>query len=826
MILSDGYALPGGVYDETRDGSKLRPHWRFLMRSLETLGLEELNRRSLEADRLLRESGVTYNVYAEQSDRRRRWKLDPIPLLIESSEWNDIEQGLMQRAELLDLILRDLYGPRDLLRKGLLPPEVVYSHPGFLRPCVDPTQPPDRGFLTLANDLARDRDGNFVVMADRAQAPSGSGYALENRIVLSRALPSLYRDSQVHRLAVYFRALRNTLAALAPRNRDDPRVVILTPGPGNETYFEHAYLASYLGYILTEGNDLTVRDGRVYIQTVGGQMDEVDVILRRLDDTYCDPLELKPDSLLGTPGLLQAMRLGNVAVVNPPGSGVLDNPALLPFLPALCKHLLGQDLRIPSVQTYWCGDPKHREHVIANIDQMIIKPLAPQPGGRSILGDRLNGNERSRLIDRIRSRPHGFVGQEPLPLSTLPCLHSGDGRRFLEARPMILRTFLLARDHEFVLMPGGLTRVSDRTDSPLVSNQRGGVSKDTWVVASEPLREVTLLHSTDSTVANINRGGGEVASRVADNLFWIGRYIERADGMTRLLREILPIALEAQPSGGETLNTLLYSLTHLTSNYPGFLVDDLRAQPEEELSALIFDRSRSGSLAFNLHRALSCGRSVRDRLSEDGWRILNTMHEHFEQQRDLGTALASLENLAIWLAAFAGVTNETMNHGIGWRFLDMGRRTERTLATLSILRQVFSVPPPRNDVLLETLLFLKDSLRIHRRRYRSRMDEASTLDTLLLDESHPQSVGYQLAALAEHASRLPRPPESAQRSREERLTIEALAKLRLAEAEALAASPDEREELLRRLSELTLSFSDSLTESYLVHGIFPQQVIA
>lgn len=817
------YQTQNGVFDEMLSpAGEIRPHWSFVMQSFDSLGVEEMNWRRQEASRLLKNNGVTYNITSEDARAERPWSLDVVPLILDSAEWNQIERGLMQRAELLDLILKDVYGSRELIRRGLLPPEVIYAHPGFLRPAVGTPHFSPHRLVILAADLARTPDGRIIVLADRAQAPSGSGYALENRIILSRTLPSIYRDAQVHRLAVYFRNLRSSLAALAPTRSDDPRIVILTPGPGSETYFEHAFLANYLGITLVQGSDLIVRDARVYVRTLEG-LDPVDVILRRLDDVFCDPLELRPDSLLGAPGLLNAARMGNVAMANPIGSGVLDNPALAPYLPALSKALLGQELLLPSAATWWCGDPQHQSYVLDHLDELIIKPIFPRGGRRSIFAGQISENSRKQLADRIRAQPEYYVGQEQIPLSTLP--HLVENR--LEARPMILRTFCLSRGDDYVLMPGGLTRVSSDPDSPLVSNQRGGISKDTWVIASEPMRETTLLRPAAGALP-ITRSGGAVASRVADNIYWLGRYTERSENLIRLLREILKQLTDDEARlQTETRDALLVSLTHLTGSYPGFLAGgpgSLREAPESEVLDLIYNDDRAGALAFNINMSISAGRSVQDRLSDDAWRFLNALRDRLDESRaGLTDAALSLDALFTGLSAFAGVSSESMSRGQGWRFLDMGRRAERALCSLSVLRTVFGPYVQRDEALLETTLSIKDSIRTYRRRYQSRYQEEAVVDLLLLDESNPQSVAYQLAALLEHAANLPDSDARSYRSRESRLILEAITKLRLTETDGVVRRPGELENLMAQTTTLILGFSEALSEHYFVHTVLPRQ---
>jgi len=817
-------------YDEMSSMTgEVRPHWDYLMQSMEKLGTQELLRRQVEAQRLLRENGVTYTVYDDPRGMTRPWEFDLVPLLVTSQEWSTIERGLIQRAELLNLILADLYGPRTLIARGLLPPEIVYAHPGFLLPCSG-VRPAGNSYLPLyAADLGRAPDGSIWVMGDRTQAPSGSGYALENRIVLSRVIPSLYRDSHVHRLALFFRALRTTLGELAPQRRDNPRIVLLTPGPGNEAYFEHAYLANYLGFLLVQGGDLTVRDGRVWLSTVDG-LQPVDVILRRVDDTFCDPLELRADSLLGVPGLLQATRLGHVAIVNPLGSGVLENPALMAFLPSLSRHLLGQDLRLPSVATWWCGSEKERTYVLENLQRLVIKPIFPHATTAAVFGEYVSSAERQRLAEQINAKPHLFVGQERVALSTTPVL----SEQALAPRAMVLRAFLTAYNDAYVAMPGGLTRVAPSAGSWIVSNQQGGISKDTWILASEPEREISLL-PTSATV-DVSRSRGEVPGRVADNLFWLGRYAERAEGTARILRAIFQRVVEASTFPDDALlPILLRMLTHVTTTYPGFIgegADKRLADPEEELLDIIHNGRRPGSIQYTLQNLTLAARSVRDRLSDDCWRVVNNLaHVFAEPPQYVSGAMTGLEQVIFGLAALTGLTTERMNRGYGWRFLDMGRRLERATFGLGLLRPVCFAVEDSETTLWETLLTMTDNVVTYRRRYRAAPQVAPVLDLLLLDEGAPRSVVYQIVRLQEHVTSLPQKTILSQRSREERLVLETLTLLRLAEVDPLLTVPEGKEEregldqLLTRLGQLLRSLSDAITESYFRQSELPHQLV-
>lgn len=824
------YCAPPEVYDEmcSAPGSP-RPHWDYVIRALGALGTQELGRRAQEARRLLRDNGVTYNVYHASRGEERPWVLDPIPVLLTSQEWSTVETGLSQRAELLNLILADLYGPKRLMRQGLLPPELVYSHPGFLLPC-EGIRPTSERYLSLYTaDLARAPSGSFWVIGDRTQAPSGAGYALENRVVLSRVLPSLYRDAQVHRLALFFRTLRATLAAMAPRSQDNPRIVLLTPGPGNETYFEHAYLAQYLDYTLVQGGDLTVRDGRVWLKTLDG-LQPVEVILRRVDDTFCDPLELRKDSLLGTPGLVQAARLKQIAIANPLGSGVLENPGLMAFLPGIARYLLGEELRIPSVATWWCGTKQECSYVLAHLERLVIKPIFPHPSTSTIFGARLSAKEREVVAENIRAHPRLFIGQEPIALSTTPVL-VGDR---LEPRPMVLRSFLVARDDAYVAMPGGLTRVSPSMDTWIVSNQAGGVSKDTWVLASEPERQVSLLSLAERSLS-LTRSGDEVPSRVADDLFWLGRYGERTEGGARVLREVLLRLLDTESAWHDAaLPALLTAVTHRMVTYVGVVGEGAERRltaVEHELLGVIADAERTGSLRFHLNALIRAGRSVRDRLSNDTSRVLSSLDQELRHARSLSEALESLERLIIGLASFTGLSSESMSRGQSFRFMEIGRRLERALYTISLLRAVCELPPAAANSGWGMVLAVTDSLMTYSRRYRAHVEAGAVLDLLLHDEHNPRSVGYQLVRLQEHIAGLPRKASLPYRSAEERAVLEALTALRVADVDGLSRpvwdekTYDALSQLFARLSALLLTLSDVLTRRYFSHTELPQQLV-
>jgi uncharacterized circularly permuted ATP-grasp superfamily protein/uncharacterized alpha-E superfamily protein len=816
-----GYLPPAAGYDEAAEPTGTpRPHWAPFFGALDHLGPAELGRRWREAQHLIRENGVTYNVYGDPRGISRPWQLDPIPLLIAPDEATHLERGLVQRAKLLELVLADLYGHQKLLRDGLIPPELVFPNPGFLRPVHGVRLPGGRFLHLYAANLGRGSDGHWRVLGDRTQAPSGAGYALENRIVMTRTLPEAFRDCRVHRLALFFRAFRDTLRELAPRNRDNPRIVLLTPGPYNETYFEHAYLARYLGYVLVEGGDLTVRDNRVFLKVLGG-LQPVDVIFRRLDDDFCDPLELRQDSFLGVPGLTHAVRSGNVAVANALGTGVLETPALMAYLPALCRALLGEELWLESVPTWWCGEPDALRHVLAHFPDVVIKPAFPASRMEPVFPGELPQNQRAALAERIRAKPRDYVAQARLDLSSAPLL-SGDR---LAPRKMVLRAYLAADRDGFAVMPGGLTRVSASPDTMVVSMQRGGGSKDTWVLAAGPVSDFSLLPAAGRV--ELTRAGGDLPSRAADNLFWLGRYAERAEGLTRLLRGIA-VRL-AERSGFAEVPELAALLRTLAVHCEPVPTADSPTDPAAAVIPAVFDITRHGSLAATVRGLRRVASVVRDLISIDMWRVVNGLADFptdpaaaFGQDGPTPADVLDVLNRAvITLAAFGGLAVESMTRAEGWRFLDMGRKLERSLHMIALLKGSLAHPGPQEGPVLDAVLEVADSGMTYRRRYLSSLRAEAVLDLLVFDETNPRSLASQLAALEDDVNHLPRPVPRVGRAPEQRLTLAALNGVRLAEPDRLAAVADGRRpglsELLELVGAVLPALSDTITQQYLSH---------
>jgi uncharacterized circularly permuted ATP-grasp superfamily protein/uncharacterized alpha-E superfamily protein len=815
------YQPGAGFYDEMVDSDgSVRSHWRPLIERLEEMSEAGFARRWQEGRRLIHENGTTYNVYTDPRNSERPWPVDPIPLAIGSAEWAHIESAIIQRATLLNAVLADLYGPQKLLRDGLLPPELVFPNPAFLRPCCHVPVPGGVYLHLYAADLARSPDGRWWVIADRTQAPSGAGYALENRLVSTRVLPDVFRAAHIHRLASFFQTYREALRALAPGRKENPRIVLLTPGPYNETYFEHAFLARYLGYTLVEGGDLTVRDDHVFLKTLGGLL-PVDLIVRRQDDDYCDPLELRPDSILGVPGLVQALRSGTVTIANALGSGLVESAAPSGFLPGLCAHILSEELKMPAVATWWCGEESALSFVVAHLSNLVIKPVFPSAGQPPIFGVRLSEAEQATLIEKIRRTPRAYVAQEQVALSTVPVWEDGS----LAPRHLVLRVYAVASGGSYCVMPGGLTRVTTSLDDLVASMQSGGGSKDTWVAADGPTSQFSLLPPVSARL-NISRATFDLPSRVADNLFWLGRYVERIEPALRAARAILPRLLQesdlAALAGVRTGARILAGLGQIPSAI--FANGNPSASLEREVLAMIFDSEARHNLPWNVRQVRRLGWLLRDRISADAWRILNQLEQHLPPQPPpeplrFSAAQALLDQAIATLSAFSGLVMESMTRGDGWRFLDMGRRLERATQMLDLIHYGMGFECEIDSGQLEVLLEIADSSITYRSRYLTSMQPDLMLDLLLMDEANPRSVAYQLAHLREHMEHLPASRSSIRRAPEARLAISLLTAVQLAEVRDLGCQDGHGrrtnlENLLSRLSSGLRSLSETLTREY------------
>jgi uncharacterized circularly permuted ATP-grasp superfamily protein/uncharacterized alpha-E superfamily protein len=795
-----GYRPLPGIFDEMmdRDG-RVRSHWQRLLAMFATLGSKQLGARFAAADRHVHDSGVFYRVYEETAGTERPWPLSHVPLLIDASEWQGLKAGLVQRAELLEAVLADAYGPARLVREGRLPATVIAGNPEYLRPLVGVAPAGGVHLRFYAVDVGRSPAGHWWVLGDRTQAPSGAGYALENRLALSRAMPDFYRELRVERLAPFFQAVQAELSGL--NRQDDSRVCVLTPGPLNETYFEHAYLARYLGFLLVEGEDLTVRDDGVFIRTVSG-LKRAEVLVRRLDADFADPLELNARSRLGVPGLVQAVRDGTVVIANALGSGVVEARAMSSFLPALAPAVLGSDLALPNVATWWLGQARARDEIIERLDEMVIASAfsGELPGygeRREVLGAALDPDERARILAQIAYRGIDFVAKEAVTLSTTPVWRNGR----LEPRPFTLRLFLARTNDGWQVMPGGFVRVADDVDARAVSLQRGGRTGDAWVLSDKPVAATTLLPAPDRIT--ISRATGALPSRAASNLFWVARYVERAEATLRLVRALVTRAGDSD----EATTRVVARICELLGGWEAVPTDLPNAKPVFVAAAALQNRDLDGAMPYLVGAARSAASVIRDRFSPDAWRALTDLSELINAPIDLPpteSAIFERVNRALRIiASFSGLAQENMSQLAGWRFLELGRRIERAIATCRFVDQFAFT---KLDGALDVLLELADSQITYRLRYVMVAAPVPVIDLVVLDPSNPRSVAYQLGRIEAHLSALPPRSDDGRLSPPEQIATSLATQFRTADAAVLDPATFHRTEVaLMKLSDVIAS---------------------
>ncbi len=754
-LLRD-YTVPADRFDEmlAAPGAP-RPHWDAFLRSLAARREAEVGDALASMEREIRDSGITYNVYADPEGADRPWQVDPLPLLIEPAEWSQIEAGIAQRAELLNRVLADLYGAQTLLSSGAVPPSIVFGHSGFLHQAQGIRPPGGVHLFHYAADLARSPDGHWWVFDDRTQAPSGAGYALENRLIVSRVFPRLFRDLRVQHMASFFDAFRDSLHQWAPRGDGEPLVALLTPGPYNETYFEHALLARYLGFALVEGGDLTVRDGKVWLKSVEG-LKRVHALLRRQDDDYCDPLELRSDSALGVAGLTDCARRGTVMLANALGAGVLESGALLGYLPQLAERLLGEPLKLPSVATWWLGEPAAFDDAWERLDRLLIKPLDRASGMRALFGADLSAAERDALRARVAMHPQRYVAQEWVRLSQAPVLDrvrgvpQGAPRDRLSARTVCLRVLAVATPGGYRVLPGGLTRVASDSDARIIAMQRGGRSKDTWVLSDAPVNASFSLLSSRVKAEELGMSRAGVSSRAAENLFWFGRYGERCDATARLLRVAIASVLGDDARSGEGDAPAVVLARRLM----------LLPESDQTATALLQAATQPDTgLGANLQQLARVAHTLRDRMSGDNWRALNQLsadpifRRDFSSPAQLPIALAWLDRAVMTMTTLSGFVLDGMTRGIGWRFLSIGRRVERLTQLCAALDVAMHEGRTGG---LDWLLELTDSAMSYRASYPVAPEWMPVLDLIVRDATNPRAIAFQLKGLLEYVDKLER----------------------------------------------------------------------
>lgn len=822
--LVAGYRTDPHLYDELVDAKgEIRSHWHAMLEHLARLGPEETQRLFESADRHMRDAGVVHRVYDDPGGVDRPWPLSHLPLVLPADDWRALADGIAQRARLHEALLTDLYGEQAVVKEGLLPAALVAGNSEYLRP-LQRIKPAGGRFLHLyAADVSRGPDGRWWVVSDRTQSPSGLGYAIENRIALSRAMPDVFKTLSVDRLAGFYQQFRSALAART--GASDPQIALLTPGPLNETYFEHAYLARCLGFVLVEGGDLIVHRDMVYVRTIEGPK-RIHALVRRIDADYADPMELNAASRLGVAGLVSAVRAGNIVIANALGSGLCEAPALSGYLQGLSDRLLGEPLLLPSLATWWCGDKAARKHVLDTLDDMAVLPafgrtLRGQMNNDGVDGHSLPPSEKARIRQLIESRGIDFVGQEPVRLATTPVWEKGR----LQPRPYAIRIFASRGPDGWNVMSGGLCRLSERTDARELSMQRGGRSADIWIMGDRPQEPSSTVQPQDDV--EINRQTATLPSRAADNLFWLGRYLERADAALRLTRSLIG---SGQDSGISDLeesasDRLIATLTLWDA------VDPTGMSVNQAIESVVASR-RMGALPAIMANAYQTAAAIRDRVSPDAWRALSELKATFRTelpQRQLTLRRATDRPMdALYedipgrvdhglraLAALAGFSHENMNRQSGWHFLDLGARVERALSVARFARMLgigFGHHPETIGAetgSLSCLLDLADAQLAYRSRYLTGPAQKPVLDLVLLDGSHPRSLAYQVEEIALHLAKIRRhAPRTLIRAAEDEL--DALASLIATTRPALIDAA-----WLFEVERMLMTISDAITQRYL-----------
>ena len=785
-LLARYPARPGVADELLRPDGSLRAVWSPLLALLAGETPEGLNARFARGEQYLRDAGVYFRQYSGGASTERSWPLSPVPVMIAADEWAGLAEGIVQRAELLERVMADLYGPGRLVSDGLLPAEIIARNPEWLRPIVGITPASGHFLHFVAFEVGRSPDGSWFVLGDRTQAPSGAGFALENRMASARVFRDLYPQANVQRLAGFFRGFRDWLNNLRPNG--DGRVAILTPGQHTDTYFEHAYIARYLGFLLLEASEMKVSDTKLSVQTVSGP-EPLSVVWRRLDSRYADPLELDEDSSLGAPGMVSALRSGSFTMVNCLGSGVLESRALLAFMPRLAEHLLGERLKLPNIATWWCGQPFERDFVKGNLERMMIGPAMStrlpfeidtpaEPAGRPQEGgaDAMRG-----WLDAAGA---ALVGQEAVRLSTTPAMIEGR----LVPRPMVLRVFAARTREGWTVMPGGYARIGRTSDPTALAMQAGGSVADVWVVSDRAVQHDSLTH--EGSGSDLRRVSGLLPARAADNLYWLGRYVERAEYAVRILRAY---HLRHEESGAAPLPLNAWLADYL----PGIGLEAEEALPDGLLN--LFDHS------------LICAGKVRDRFSVDGWNALTDLYVNAREMAGRAQpgddAARAMSVLLRKLAGFSGLVHDNMVHFTGWRFLAMGRALERAFQCASFLRSATDEDAPEG--MLDVAVEVGDSVMAHRRRYSVETTAQTVIDLLVLDGDNPRSIRFQVDLLRAHETHLPGHQEGTP------LTEAAAALLQLQTALAIARPEDITEERLTGIASELAAISDALSQRYL-----------
>ncbi|PLY10685.1 MAG: hypothetical protein C0626_03340 [Arcobacter sp.] len=826
MSIFDAYKLESSFDEMIDKDNNVKEHWKEILKNLETSGVEKLEQKQTEIDWRLEDNGVTYNIYNDPDGTNRRWNLDPIPFVITKEEWDEVSKGLAQRAKLLNLIFKDIYTEQRLIKEGIVHAEIIFGHKSFLPTMFNFENIEYYSMKFYATDISRGPDGKFWVLNDRTQSPSGLGYAIENRLTMNSVSSELYPNVKMHRISKFVEGFKNMLTSVASKNNSNPLITLLTPGPHNETYFEHSYLSSFLNITLVQGEDLLTKNNQLWLKTLSG-LKKVDAMIRRVDSKFCDPLELRSDSQLGVAGLVNVLRNDNLSMINPIGVGILENVGLIPFMENIAKFFLDEELILPQIATWWCGQKKELDFVLENLTNLIVKKIDKSSKLEVYFGNQLDEAQILDLKEKIQQNPHYYVGQEIIDFSTVPSFYEDK----IEPRNAVIRAFSYLNEDEYAVMPSGLVRVSSSKNSLVVSNQKGGTSKDLWILGeNDASAAVNIFKNKDFIDSRLEN----ISTKRAENLFWLGRYLTRAISTTRMIRFNLKSLLnlnryDDQNISKKTTNILNVSLTHLTMTYPGFLSEE-EVKPLKEVISVIKDANKAGSLSFTLSMLSNINANVKNLLTMEAWRIYERMQKDwfFYSKRDVLSNrehINELDNLLIYLMAYKELIDESIFKEQGLILYDIGCKIEASQLLISKMRSLLTTKLDKilEYDILDSMLNSYESYNSYRAHYKSSLDLENIVEFLLFNSKYPKSLIYIINDLLEDLKELPYINKDTHLSDFEAPIFKIYSMLKLSNAQGLLKSKEsdfiypKLDSFLSKVSHHLGNTSEELTKTYFSH---------
>ena len=815
-------------FDELFDKDKnIREYWREILADIESSGLEKLQKKQEEIDWHLEDNGVTYNTYNDLDEQiSRKWSLDPIPFVMMNDEWQNIKKGLQQRAKLFNLILRDIYSEQKLIKENIIPAEVIYGHKGFATEVYNFGSKENFNLYFYATDIARGPDGKMWVIKDKTQAPSGLGYAIENRLTMNVISKDLYPNIKINKLSSFIEELKELLNSLT--DGDISTAAILTPGPHNETYFEHSYLSSFLGINTVQGGDLLCKNGSLWLKSLSG-LKKINTLLRRVDDRSCDPLELDSSSQLGVAGLVESMRQGNLNMINPIGSAVLENIGINPFMEKIAQYFLKEDLILPQIATWWCGQQKELEFVLENLQNFIIKKIDKSDEVDTYFPKKMSLYELEALRKMLQKNPNQYVAQEDVDFSTVPYYANNS----ITPRNAVIRTFGLKKDNNYVVMNGGLVRASDTKENLLSPSKIGGTSKDLWILGKDTDNESPINFLTSKYVET---SIDNIPTPKAENLFWLGRNLARSISTTRLIlhviKKITNFYRYEVVTSKESQKIIQNALTHMTMTYPGFLDENNRENldifPMIEITSVIKDYMRAGSLAFTFSMLANTNLNLKDLLTFELWKLFERWqkewYEFISRTNDSTLTIASeLDKFLIYQMAYKELVSESLFKEQGLLLYDIGCKIENSLLLISKARSMLCLKLDksiRNDV-LEGMLNSIGSFNAYRAHYKSALNLENIVNFLIFDKQFPKSLTYITEELLKEFKSLPKAQSSISAYEEPIIEILNLLSSKTVEELLYISDSDgvygKLDEMLAKISDLYLVCSDKFSHTYFSH---------